>query len=210
MTKKAVNPDRITDVIVFGIGAAGSNTFLNLLYGYPVLNFKVVDFDTVQDRNVGPGTQPYSKTDLNKPKTQALQRIAMSLKRKRIEIVNAEIKTADDIKNLVDNPEGTIIIDAFDNASSRNTFLALSNNYNVIHIGFSAGLTGEVVWGEVFTEMEESEKDSEIDVCEMSMARPFISTLASIASIIVNRYIQEGVKINAYFDRFLNLKYWTC
>ena len=195
---------KIKHILICGIGAAGSNTFLNLLYAYPNVDFTVVDFDKVEDRNVSPGTQPYTKTDINRPKTQALQRIAQMAKQKRIEAVNQKLETTKDIEKLVDDPETTLIIDAFDNAKSRNLFLKLGKKYNVLHIGFSAALTGESAWNEVYEPMTESKSDGDIDVCEMAIARPFIMALTGMASIIVANFMDNGKKINMYFDKTIH------
>jgi len=198
----------IKNIVVFGVGAAGSNTFLHLLYCYPGLTFTVVDNDIVEDRNVDPGTQPYTKTDLRRPKVQAIQRIAVMAKKKTIRAVIKKIETVQDISSLVPNPEETLVIDAFDNANSRNLFLKLPKKFNVLHIGFSANLTGEAVWNEIFTPMTESKKDAAIDVCEMTLARPFISALCSVATIAINRFIDKNEKVNLFMDCYFNLKSW--
>ena len=189
----------INQIIVFGVGAAGSNTCLHLVYSYPILNFTVVDFDTVESRNYEAGTQPYSKMDLNRPKTQALQRVIMAAKNKSISAINKKIGSSKDILSLVEDPSRAILIDAFDNAASRNLFVGL-NKCNVIHIGFSANLCGEAVWDETFTPMETAKSDAKIDVCEMTMARPFIFALTSMAAMSIGRFIEKGEKNNLYFD----------
>jgi len=196
----------IENIIVCGVGAAGANVFMNLIYAYPSVNFTVVDFDKVEDRNVSPGTQPYTKTDINRPKTQALQRIALLSKQKRIEVANQKLMTTKDIQALVKNPKTTLIIDAFDNAKSRNLFLKLAKNYNVLHVGFSAVLSGEAAWNEVYEPMTESKTDGDIDVCEMAIARPFIMSLTGMAAIIVAQFMENGKKVNMYFDRHLIIK----
>jgi len=202
-----IEPTRadIENVVVCGIGAAGSNTFLHLLYAYPSLNYTVVDFDKVEGRNVDPGTQPYTKIDLNRPKTQALQRIALALKNKRIEAINKKVTSYKDIESLSKDPSKTIYIDAFDNAESRNLFLGMKKR-NILHIGFSANLTGEAVWDGVFTEMEKSKSDDDIDVCEMAIARPYIFALTAMASIVIDRFLEKSEKVNLYFDSTLNIK----
>lgn len=197
---------KIENIIVCGIGAAGANVFMNLLYAYPNANFTVIDFDKIEDRNISPGTQPYTKTDLNRPKTQALQRIAQQSKQKRIEAINKKLTSAKDIKDLVKDPSNTLIIDAFDNADSRNLFLKLPGKYNVLHVGFSALLTGEAAWNEIYEPMTSSKSDGEIDVCEMSIARPFIMALTGMASIVISQFMESGVKTNMYFDKSLNIK----
>jgi hypothetical protein len=192
---------KITDVKIFGIGAAGSNTFLHLLYSHPALNYTVIDFDNIENRNFEAGTQPYSKMDLNRPKTQALQRIASTLKNKKIEALNMKINSTKDISGMVKDPKSTLIIDAFDNAESRNLFIPLEKRYNVLHIGFSATLCGEAVWDNTFEPMNASKADSGIDVCEMTIARPFIFALTSLASMAIVGFIENGKKDNLYFDK---------
>ena len=194
---------KIDNVLICGIGAAGANVFMNLLYAYPNVNYTVVDFDKIEDRNVSPGTQPYTKTDINRPKTQALQRIAQMAKGKRIGAINAKLETTKSIKDLVKEPKTTLIIDAFDNAKSRNLFLKLGKEYNVLHVGFSAVLTGEAAWNEIYEPMTASKSDGDIDVCEMSIARPFIMALTGMASIIVANFMDNGEKLNMYFDKSL-------
>jgi len=196
----------IDNIVICGIGAAGANVFMNLLYAYPDFKFTVVDFDTIEDRNISPGTQPYTKADLNRPKTQALQRIAQTNKQKRIDVVNAKLMSVEDIKNIVKDPDSTLIVDAFDNADSRNLFLKLGKKYNVLHVGFSALLTGEAAWNEIYEPMTTSKSDSEIDVCEMSIARPFIMSLTGMASIVISQFVENGIKTNMYFDKHLMIK----
>lgn len=203
-TIKSVRAD-IESVVICGIGAAGSNTFLNLLYAHPAFNYTVVDFDKVEGRNVDPGTQPYTKIDLNRPKTQALGRIALALKNKRIEAINKKVTSAKEIEALSKDPDKTLYIDAFDNAESRNLFCKLQRR-NVLHIGFSANLTGEAVWDGVFTPMEKSKADDAIDVCEMAIARPYIFALTAMAVIVIDRFIEKSEKVNLYFDSTLNIK----
>lgn len=199
----------INNIVIFGVGAAGSNTALHIVYGYPALNITVVDNDIVEDRNVDPGTQPYTKTDLRRPKVQSFQRIAMTAKNKKVIAVNKRIQNVKDIVNLAGtSPENSLLIDAFDNVPSRNLFTELKIKTNVLHIGFSAVLSGEAVWDEMFTPMEAAKKDAEIDVCEMALARPFIFALAAQAAILINRFIDKNEKINMYMDSQFRIKTW--
>jgi hypothetical protein len=193
--------NKIENIVVCGVGAAGSNTLLHLLYAFPNLNYTVVDFDKVESRNWEAGTQPYSKMDLNRPKTQAIQRIAIALKEKKINGQNIRIDSVKDLEALTTNPSNTLFIDAFDNAESRNIFIKLKKNYNVIHIGFSANLCGEAIWDGTFTQMQSSKKDADIDVCEMTIARQFIFALTALASMVITNFIENGKKENFYFDR---------
>lgn len=202
--KKEIVP--IKYIYVFGVGAAGSQILLNLIYTQPALDFTVIDYDVVENRNIEPGTQPYGRGDLNRPKTQAISRIALSIKNKKINIQNKKITSAKDISDIVKNPKESVIIDAFDNADSRNFFTKLSKEFSVMHVGFSAQMSGEAVWEDVFSPMEHSKADAEIDICEMSIARPFIMGLTGNAAIIVDDYIRKGIKTNIYYDRHHNIK----
>ena len=197
---------KIEDVIICGVGAAGSNILLNLLCTHPELNFSVVDFDKVEPRNITPGTQPYEKADLNRHKVQAIQRIALVQRNKRIVATNTKLQKAADILALVTKKSATLLIDALDNAPSRNLFLGLPKSSHVLHVGFSALLTGEAVWDGVFTKMTESKSDADIDVCELHLARPFIQGLTALASIVATDFIETGKKNNIYFDRHLRIK----
>ena len=199
---------KIENIVVFGVGAAGSNVLQHLLYAFPMMNFTVVDDDKVEGRNVDPGTQPYSKMDLNRPKVQAMQRIAMTLKNKKINGLVRRIVDVRDIQTIALNAKTTLIIDAFDNAASRNLFTQLSGDYSVLHIGFSGALTGEAVWDGVFTPMAEAKSDKKIDVCEMTLARPFIFALCSMAAIVIARFIEKDEKVNMYMDANFNMKSW--
>lgn len=199
----------IQHVAVFGVGAAGANTFMHILYTYPGLDLTVVDDDIVEARNVDPGTQPYMKSDLRRPKVQSIQRIATTAKNKRVNAVKKRITNVSDIRNIVENPESVLILDTFDNAESRNLFALLDGTYSVLHIGFSAGLTGEAVWNGVWEPMTPSPRDAAIDVCEMGLARPFIFALTALAGIVISRFIEKGEKVNMYFDSTLKLRSWT-
>ena len=77
-----------------------------------------------------------------------------------------------------------------------------------MHIGFSAGLSGEAVWDDMFEPMEEAKSDDAIDVCEMALARPFIFALCSMAAISINRFIEKREKTNLYLDSNFNVKSW--
>lgn len=198
----------IENVIVFGAGAAGSNLFLHLLHTHVGLNYTLVDFDVVEHRNIEPGTQPYIRADLHRPKVQALQRMAMMLKKKRVDILNERVETVERLRQIIRVPETTLVVDAFDNAPSRNLFTTLNNRHHVMHVGFSAMMTGSVLWDNSFSRMDESPADTAIDVCEMSLARPFIHSLCALATVLATKFLEKGEKTNMYFDTTPFIKHW--
>ena len=191
----------IDKIIVYGAGAAGSNLLINLVCIHPEISFVAVDFDKIELRNITPKTQPYSKSDINRPKVQALQKILLTTYEKKIEILNKEIRGKSDFAGLGEN---TLLVDAFDNAKSRNLFIGLP--YPVVHVGFSVQLTGEIAWDTVWTKMTESKADAKIDVCELHLAKPFIQSLTGIAAIVISEFIRNNKKTNVYFDSELRLR----
>ena len=193
---------KINRVVVFGLGAAGSNVLLHMAYTHPDIKLTGVDFDTVEQRNFEAGTQPYTKADLKRPKVQAMQRILQSA-RKQMSSNHARVTSSAQICDLVGRGvDDTILVDAFDNAESRNLFLALKGVYPILHVGFSATFTGEAVWAESYSEMTPDKKGN-FDICQMHTARPFIYALTAMASLVITEFIDTGVKRNLYFDSTL-------
>ena len=195
---------KIEHIIICGCGAAGGNTFMNLIYAFPDMKYTLIDMDTVEKRNFTAGTQPYTKADLNRPKVQALQRIAQMSKKINVQGFKVKINSVSQLNKLIEDKSKTLIIDCFDNADSRNIFLELKG-CNVAHIGFSASLTGTIEWDNSFEKMTHDDKDQEIDVCEMAIARPFIMALTSIAVLSLTKFIVNGKKTTMFFSKDLQL-----
>lgn len=200
-----MNKPQIKRITVFGLGAAGANFLYNIVHSHPELSYVGIDFDTVEPRNYDAGTQPYSKIDLNRHKVQAMQRIIQTARGKKIDGHAVKVQSIGQVCQLVPgDPAENLIVDAFDNAESRNLFLHLNKKHHVLHIGFSPKLTGEVVWAESYSEMT-PDKQGEFDVCQARTARSFIQCLTAIASLVATEFIESGTKRNAYFDSKLKL-----
>jgi hypothetical protein len=197
--------NKIKKVIVFGLGAAGANFLYNIVHSHPDLSYTGVDFDKVEPRNYDAGTQPYSKIDLNRPKVQAMQRIIQTARNKKITGNVAKIVNIQQIIAIVGDHKEAIVVDAFDNAESRNLFLEFGKDkWNILHVGFSPTLTGEAVWQEAYSKMT-PDKKGDFDVCQMHTARSFIQALTAMASLVVTEFIDSGNKRNVYFDSKLKL-----
>lgn len=193
------------NVYVFGIGAAGSNILLNLIYSFPDVSYHVVDFDIVENRNVFMGTQPYEKSDLRRPKVQAISKICKVKNNINVSMHNLKINSQKDIVDLIE--EDSLLIDCFDNAKSRNLFLNFKN-FNVVHVGFSGDFSGAVLWNDNFSEMKESESDRQIDICEFSIARSFIMAFTGIASMAISEYLNKGKLQNIIFHNSKDIIKW--
>jgi hypothetical protein len=195
-------------IVVFGLGAAGSNIVLNIIRDIPELEIIGIDFDKVEPRNYTVGTQPYLKQHVNKLKTQALQMVVLQQANTSIITVNKKIENLGDVEYIIKNyaNNSSLIIDCFDSPESKN----LLYNYgklkqtDVLHIGFSHALTGEAAWNEVWTEMLKG--NTNIDICTQQGARSFIMSLTSLASLVIVDYVRNGIKTNIFFDKRLSIK----
>ena len=194
---------KIQEIVVFGLGAAGANFLQHMAYAHPAMKFAGVDFDVVEQRNYEAGTQPYTKGDLNRTKVQAMQRI-LGTNRTAMRGHTVKILSSEQLSGIGGVPSSSLLVDAFDNAESRNLFLALKGIHNVLHIGFSPSMTGEAVWAESYSEMT-PDKTGSFDVCQMNVARPFIHALTAIAALVATEFIETGSKRNAYFDSKLKM-----
>lgn len=191
------------NLVIFGVGAIGSNTLMNIIYDLPLVNITIVDMDKVEQRNFSVGTQPYSKNDLNKFKTQALQMLVYSKTGKKINIINKEITSTKDVKEILKPLKNVLVLDSFDNAKSRNFLNKIG--CEVLHAGFSPNMTGEIIWDDMWN-MTETKKPSTTDICTQQGARSFIMSLTSILGIVITEFYYNDKKINLYFDKGLNLK----
>lgn len=197
------NP-KIKRVVVFGLGAAGSNFLLNIAHVHPEISLAGVDFDVVEQRNYTAGTQPYTKIDLNRPKVQALNRIILAATNKKVEGHAVKVTRTAQIcqiafgEMLPEESNNVLMVDAFDNAESRNLFLDIKGRH-ILHIGFSPTLNGEACWAESYSRMS-PDTEGEFDVCQAHTARPFIQALTAIATLIATEFIDTGKKRSVYFD----------
>lgn len=194
-------------IIIFGIGAVGSNTVMNLIYDLPTVDIIVVDMDKVEMRNYSAGTQPYNKNHLNKFKTQALQMEVFARTGKKITFHNLEIKSKKDVEAIIKGVKkegGILIVDAFDNALSRN-YLHDLKGVEILHAGFSPDMTAEVIWDDMWN-MQETKKPNTTDICTQQGARSFIMSVTSILCLVITNYYFNGKMDNLYFDKSLNLK----
>ncbi|GJQ44090.1 MAG: hypothetical protein JETCAE03_35880 [Ignavibacteriaceae bacterium] len=200
---------KFENVIIFGLGAAGSNTLLNLMRDLPEVNFFGVDYDKVEERNFRVGTQPYNRSHLGKFKTQAMQLICMSAGQKLF-IFNKKIEKLEDLLEIINkaSPKTTpLIIDAFDKAEYRNLIGQLKKNFKipVAHIGFSPLKNGSIIWDDVWQDIDNDLKKP-VDICAMQGARSFIMALTSIASMSILDYYYNHEKKSLYFDSYFKLR----
>lgn len=179
-------------IYIFGIGAIGSNLLLQLIKVFPDIAFMGIDFDIVEERNLR--TQAYFMEHMGIPKTQAMYGvIARHIRKFNYTIVNERFTNP--TQQLVDalNKDDTLMIDCFDNTESRQLVKDLKNK-NILHIGFSPEFAAEIIWNENYE--VPGEMESEVDICTLNHAGPFIQYVVSLASMTVIDFIEEGRKDN--------------
>lgn len=205
-------------LIICGLGAAGSTLLMNLFYDIPEVKKYGIDYDLVEPRNYISGTQAYQKIHVGKFKTTAMAFIAKSLDKDFIPL-NYEIKSEEDLEQIIqkivdkDSEANILIVDAFDNVQSRNItkkFFLKSrykkNMSGLIHLGFSPGMTGEIMWDENWYEMSSNKNLNEFDICTTVGAKSFINFLTSIASMVIQEFFNSQKKLNFYCDKYFKLR----
>jgi len=158
---------------ICGAGAIGSNLADNLVR-CGVSNIKVIDFDRIENHNIG--SQIYGDMDVGALKVDALKNKIFRHVGAEIEAVNKKL-TADNAKILLKGVD--LVIDAFDNSASRQLIQdeVRLRKLNCLHCGVSDSY-GEVVWDGAY----KVPKDVEGDVCDYPLARNIVGLVVTIAS----------------------------
>jgi hypothetical protein len=183
--------------IILGLGAIGSNLFMELVNIDSRAKFIGIDFDKVEDRNIK--TQAYFLHHIGMFKAQAMQ-VVIGMKHNNIQYfpIVKKIQGKNDINNYI-NKKNVLIIDCFDNSQSRKLLEGIDN---CLHIGFSPQYTAEIIWGENYTTPNDIPEDQN-DICDMDQAVPFISFVIGLAGLVIKKYIDQDKK-NSFvvFDKY--------
>jgi len=187
------------NIYVYGLGSLGSNLLLQLVKKYSEVNFIGIDYDKVEDRNIG--IQAYFLEHVNAPKVNAMSAVLQRVNR-RISYTprNSEIKCIKDLDEVIGlfGDKDSLLIDCVDNPKSRtySTFTKESKlEIEVIHIGFSPHLTAEIIWDEKYTVPGPVDPNAG-DICEVRDAIPFIGLVVNLAAMVISDFIDSGVKNN--------------
>lgn len=170
-------------VTVCGAGALGGNIAETLVRS-GVGQLKVIDCDRIEERNLS--TQPYSRADVGGYKAKVL---ANNLYRAVGTLAEVETKrlTAVNAHKLLGRAD--LVIDAFDNSSSRQ---AIKDSCDKIHAPcLHAGLGGdyaEVIWNSEYRVPSPTNDD----ICDYPLSRTLVMLTAAIASEIAIRFLLNG------------------
>lgn len=186
-------------ILICGVGAIGSSIVRNLV---PDLKgeheISILDFDTVEERNVTPGTQFYSPDQVGKSKVEALQFNIYKWYEREIEAINQKVQDT----NLVNYD---LIVDCFDNHESRN-FLqnawidTLAHGCELIHVGFSDKFTFAVEFGQHY--QVPTDITTGLDICEMPGAAAFVAHVGALASLVVEEFVNKKERMEILGGKF--------
>jgi len=174
-------------VLICGAGAIGSNLAVNLArMGFSALT--VIDKDRVEEHNIG--TQVYGVDDIGGRKSECLRNLIHREVGEEIVSVAQEL-TDKNAAKLLRNQD--LIIDAFDNSTSRKLVYEESNRfqYPCLHAGLN-GSYGQVQWNNSYI----VPSDANDDICDYPLARNLILMVVALASEAVVRYCLGSVQLN--------------
>lgn len=186
----------MNNIVVFGVGAIGSNLVLTLLKQNPKINFIGVDCDKVEDRNIA--TQQFFLNHIGLPKAAAISAIVNLKARKfayKPKVI--EITSHKDIDSLVTEfqlTDNDLFIDCFDNSESRRIITDYGFK-NCLHIGFSPLYTAEIIWNEQYDPPSALDPTRD-DICGVAEAGAFINFVVSFSAFVVSDFLTNGIKNN--------------
>jgi molybdopterin/thiamine biosynthesis adenylyltransferase len=173
------------EFIICGAGAIGSNLIENMVrQGFK--KFLVIDDDRVDDHNRS--TQIYDRRDVGQLKVNALKARIYNIMGVTIEICSKKLDETNIGKIF---KKGSIIVDGFDNVTSRGVIAkyCTANDILCLHSGLYKDYA-EVKWNQNYR-VPDAVKG--LDVCEYPLARNIVmmAVMASIEAIL--RYLEKGV-----------------
>lgn len=185
-------------ILICGLGAIGSNLLDQLCTMHPEIEYHVVDFDVVEERNIK--TQFYFSQHVGLKKAMAIRsaiHTKHSINQISVQAYQQKIMSHIDLSQLLFSRDfdasKDLIIDCFDNIEAR-TYTTEIPYKNVIHAAFNPALHGEVTWNEKY-QIPKATKD-DIDICTNPLAKPFISFFVSLVAMTIEEFIGNNEKNN--------------
>lgn len=175
---------------IFGLGAIGSNLFVQLVKQFPEYQFTGIDFDKVEDRNIR--TQAYFREMVGHPKASALMAVGFRYAQKlNYKPLNMRVDNA----SKIESEQSELWIDCFDNSESRKVLKKLGSGVNLLHLGFSPLYSAECIWDEKY-DVPNDVNPEHSDICSMVDAVGFIQLFIGAAMMCINEWVQSGDKRN--------------
>lgn len=181
----------MNNILICGLGAIGSNMLVSLSKRHRDAAFTGIDYDKVEDRNVGP--QQYFLEHIGQPKALAMNSILARFNRKFVYVpINKKLENKRDFDAVLSAKPYNLVLDCFDNVEARELTRGPSQ---VLHIGFSPQHTAEIIWDKGYSVPGEVDPNRS-DICENPDAAAFIGFVANFASMVVGEYLDTGKQRN--------------
>jgi molybdopterin-synthase adenylyltransferase len=174
----------VKTIVIVGAGALGSHVVL-FLRGLG--NLRVIDFDRVEQKNVG--SQFHGKPHVGKAKVVALQQTMQFLFGTKIETIPHAL-VADNAKELLGKAD--LVIDCLDNGPARRLVQEFARGAGVpcLHGALAAeGSFGRVVWDADF---RIDEAAAGAATCEDGVHLPFIGIVSTYLARAAQEFIVNG------------------
>lgn len=173
-------------IAIAGCGALGSN--IALMIATNETNLTLFDFDTVDENNVFTGTSAFMGSHIGLRKVDALAGLLYEKYGIVSRTFHRQVRSERDLDGF------DLVLDCFDNMEAR----VCSHGYNTLHIGLSPQFVGSIVWDHawVFFKQPNLLDTQENPICTHQVGRNIINMTSAVASVIINRWIETGEKIN--------------
>ncbi|MBD1937580.1 ThiF family adenylyltransferase [Microcoleus sp. FACHB-68] len=174
-------------VIVCGAGALGANITENLARaGFAQL--KVIDRDRIEERNLS--TQPYYRSDVGAFKAKILANTLYRALGVKVEAQTKEL-TEQNAVQLLGKP--AIVIDTFDNSTSRNAVKSYCAGASVpcLHVGLASDYA-EIIWNDNYRVPSPANDD----ICDYPLARNLVMLTVAVACEVIITFAGTGTQQN--------------
>jgi molybdopterin/thiamine biosynthesis adenylyltransferase len=170
---------------ICGAGALGSQLADNLArQGFRQL--RVIDRDRIEEHNVG--TQLYGESEVGAWKVEVLRQRLFRATGVEIDAIRKELSDRSARSLLL---HGGLVIDTFDNSSSRRLVQEHCRALQLpcLHVGLFADYA-EVIWDERYRVPQ----DVDGDVCDYPLARNLVLIAVAVASEVVVQFALTGAR----------------
>lgn len=184
-------------ILIAGCGAVGSWTAL--LLANPNLDFILLDDDRVGQENLG--TTCYRRDQVGLSKVDALAAILYFQSGSRASVRHMTL-TDGHIWDVFTKqaPRADLVIDTFDNVTSRSLTRSYYPQIPVLHAGVSAYQVGSVIWEEAYQlELDPQARRGENQVCTHALGHNIIIKTAAITATIANQFLLTREQHNQIF-----------
>ena len=172
-------------VTVCGAGALGANITENLARsGFGKL--VTIDRDRIEEHNLS--TQPYYRSDVGAYKAKILTNTIYRALGVAVDGRSKELTSANVAQLLAGSG---IVIDTFDNSTSRQVVKDYCTNANIpcLHVGLASDYA-EVIWNEIYRVPSPANDD----VCDYPLARNLVMLAVAVACEVIVTFVATGNK----------------